>query len=49
MYDNKYIIILSWLVSSDKLDEDPDYIIVKITIHNERGSLNRILKGFHVS
>lgn len=41
--------IYSHTVPPDKLDEDPNYNIVKITVHNEVGSLNRILKAFRVS
>ena len=36
------------LVSSDRLVEDPNHKIVAVTIHNETGSLNRILKAFRV-
>ena len=36
-------------VPQDKLDEDPHYNIVKVTILNEVGSLSRILNAFHVS
>ena len=37
------------IVSSEKLSKDPNYKIVKVTIHNEAGALNKILKGFCVS
>ena len=39
----------SHTVPPHKLDEGPNYSIVKITVHNEVGSLNRILKAFRVS
>ena len=36
-------------VPQNKLNEDPNYNIVKVTLNNEVGSLHRILKAFCVS
>ena len=46
---NNIFIMISLLVSPDKPEEDPNFTVVKVVIHNEIGSLNRILKAFHVS
>ena len=49
--NDKVCINISPSVSPDKLKEDSiaSCKIVKVTILNEVGSLNRILKAFHVS
>ena len=44
----RFVYLISFSISSDNLDASRDSV-VKVTIQNETGSLNRILKAFHVS